>query len=85
MVQIPIKHGNSPSRNYEPSLLCVVSRVHILTLSSKHILCLSHVLFAVSDSRVTIVVVIVGIVAFSSKLSLLEYLHVVVSGVPSCI
>ena len=54
LVQIPIKHGKSPSRNYEPSLLCVVSRVQISTLSSKHIVCLSHVLFVESDSRVIV-------------------------------
>ena len=54
LVRIPIGYGKIPSTNQEPSLVCFVSRVQILTLSSKHLVCLSRVFFSGSDSGVTV-------------------------------
>ena len=54
LVQIPIGYGKSTSTNQEPSLVCVVSRVYLLNLNSKHFVCLSRVFFAESDSGVKV-------------------------------
>ena len=54
LVRSPIKYGKIPSTNYAPSLVCVVSRVYLLNLNSKRLICLSHVLLAESDSGVTV-------------------------------
>ena len=54
MVWSPIKYGKIPSQNYNPSLVCVVTRVYILTLRSKHLMCSSYILLAESDSGVKV-------------------------------
>ena len=43
-----------PSTNQEPSLVCVVARVQLLTLSSEHLVCFSRIFFAGSDSVVKV-------------------------------
>ena len=54
LVRSPIKYGKSLSTNYDPYLVCVVSRVHLLTLNSNHLICLSCAFFAEYDSVVTV-------------------------------
>ena len=54
LVRIPIKYGKSPSTNYDPSLVCVVSRVQLLTLNSNYLICLSRAFFDEYDSVVTV-------------------------------
>ena len=50
----PIKYVKILSMNYNLSLVCVVTRVYLLTLRSKHLMCSSYILLAESDSGVTV-------------------------------
>ena len=54
MVQIPYISGKIPSTNYNPSLVCVVARVYLLTLNRKHLLCFGCIFLAESNYGVSV-------------------------------
>ena len=79
---------SSPSLNQEPSLVCVVVIVQILTLRSEHLVCSSRISFADYDSGVKVEsknkirpVLLLSICLFICRFSLIsksEYNHVYV-------